>query len=436
MKAPMSITNARSQALFERASKYVPGAVNTCRRKIQPPIAVDHARGAYFWDLDGNRYIDYHGAYGAIFIGHGDPRVIDRVTQEISKRTLTGVGITETEAALAQRIVQALPSAEQALICNTGSEATFYAIRLARGVTGRQKILKFQGCYHGYHDSVAMNNQSTREMLGRPDPHSLGMLKAVVDETLVARYNDLEDVKRVIAGSEKEIAAIIIEPIAHNSPGILPKAGFIEGLRSICNEIGSLLIFDEVITGFRHGLGGFQTIINVMPDITAVGKALGNGFPVAAIAGRRELMEQFNTHPHGKIMFAGTYNGNAVAAAAGLSVVEILQDPAIYEHVFKLGAIMREGLTDILKRRGVTGYVSGFGSIYVLNFMEGPLESYEDVLRNDAGRQIRYRQELIKRGVFEMPERGGRNHISAAHSESDITQTLEIAEEALVAATV
>jgi glutamate-1-semialdehyde 2,1-aminomutase len=216
----------------------------------------------------------------------------------------------------------------------------------------------------------------------------------------------------------------------------LPKAGFIEGLRSICNEIGSLLIFDEVITGFRHGLGGFQTIINVMPDITAVGKALGNGFPVAAIAGRRELMEQFNTHPHGKIMFAGTYNGNAVAAAAGLSVVEILQDPAIYEHVFKLGAIMREGLTDILKRRGVTGYVSGFGSIYVLNFMEGPLESYEDVLRNDAGRQIRYRQELIKRGVFEMPERGGRNHISAAHSESDITQTLEIAEEALVAATV
>jgi glutamate-1-semialdehyde 2,1-aminomutase len=431
----MLTRNVRSQELFDRARQYVPGAVNTCRRKIQPPIAIARAQGPYIWDLDGNRYIDYHAAYGAVFLGHCDPRVIKRVTDEISKCTLAGVGITETEAELSERIVKALPAAEQALICNTGSEATFYAIRLARGVTRRQKILKFQGCYHGYHDAVAMNNQSASKMLGRSDPHSLGMLNAVVEQTLVARYNDLDDVRRVIAGRENDLAAIIVEPIAHNSPGILPKPGFLEGLRSLTTEIGSLLIFDEVITGFRHSIGGYQSICGVLPDVTAVGKALGNGFPVAAIAGRREHMEQFNTHPDGKIMFAGTYNGNAVAASAGVAVLEVLSDPGIYQRVFALGKMMRDGLTQLLRKHGIVGYVSGYGGIYVVNFMEGPLTSYEDVLRNDVDRQIRYRRELIKRGVFEMPEGGGRNHIGAAHSETDIGQTLEIAEQALLAST-
>jgi glutamate-1-semialdehyde 2,1-aminomutase len=425
--------NTRSQELFDRARHFVPGAVNTCRRKIQPPLAVDRMEGAYFWDLDGNRYIDYHAAYGAMFLGHCEPRVHDRVVAEIGRRVLTGLGITETEAELCQRIVDVLPSADQALICNTGSEATSYALRLARGVTGRQKILKFQGCYHGNHDSVAMNNQSAKSMLGHPDPHSLGLLKAAIDSTLVARYNDLEDVRRVIAGSERDIAAIIIEPIAHNSPGILPAPGFLEGLRTLCNEIGALLIFDEIITGFRHGIGGYQAICGVLPDITTVGKALGNGFPVAAIAGRRAHMEQFNTHPDGKILFAGTYNGNAVAASAGVAVMEILKDASIYTRVFALGKQMRDGLTRLLRKHGIVGYVSGYGGVYVLNFMEGPLVSYEDVLRNDAARQVKYRRELIKRGVFEMPEPSGRNHISAAHTEADIAQTLEIAEQALIA---
>jgi glutamate-1-semialdehyde 2,1-aminomutase len=433
MKDTNPRSNVRSQDLFDRARQYVPGAVNTCRRKIQPPIAVDRAQGAYFWDLDGNRYIDYHGAYGAIFIGHCDPRVNGRVIEEIGRRTLTGLGITETEAELSRLIVEALPSAEQALICNTGSEATFYALRLARGVTGRQKILKFQGCYHGYHDSVAMNNQSSRGMLGRRDPHSLGIVEATLPYTLVARYNDLDDVKRVISGVESEVAAIIVEPIAHNSPGIIPKPGFLEGLRALCTQIGALLVFDEIITGFRHHRGGYQSICGVLPDVTAVGKALGNGFPVAALAGKRVHMEQFNTHPDGRIMFAGTYNGNAVAVSAGVACLEVLNDASIYQRVFKFGEMMRAGLTELLNRHGITGFVSGYGGVYVLNFMEGPLVSYEDVLRNNGEQQVRYRRELLERGVFEMPEAGGRNHIGAAHTESDIAQTLEVAGEALLA---
>ena len=425
--------NTRSQELFERARRFVPGAVNTCRRKIQPPLAVDRARGAHFWDLDGNKYLDYHAAYGAIFLGHSDPRITERVVAEIDKRVLFGLGITETEAELAEGIVAAIPSAEQALICNSGSEATYHALRLARGVTGRQKILKFQGCYHGYHDSVAMNNQSCPEMLGKADPHSGGMLEAALGYTVVARYNDLDDVRRVVKANEGEIAGIIVEPIAHNSPTIMPQPGFLEGLRTIATEIGALLIFDEIITAFRHGIGGYQAICGVMPDVTTVGKALGNGFPVAAITGRREHMERFNTHPDGTILFAGTYNGNGVAAAAGAAVIEILKDTNIYEHVFALGGMMRAGLTDILDRHGIPSHVSGYGGIYVLNFMEGPLVSYEDVLRNDTEAQVRYRRELIKRGVFEMPERVGRNHIGAAHTEDDIAQTLAIAEQALLA---
>lgn len=428
-----AFVTTRSQELFDRAKRVVPGAVNTARRKIQPPLTVDRAEGAYFWDLDGNRFIDYHAAYGAVFLGHSDPRIVEAVAREAGRRVLTGLGITETETELAELIVDAVPSAEQALICNTGSEATFYALRLARTVTGRQKILKFQGCYHGYHDAVALNNQSRAEALGRPDPHSAGMLSGVVSETLVARYNDLVDVRRVFAENEGQIAAIIIEPIAHNSPGILPQPGFLEGLRAICNETGAMLVFDEIVTCFRHHIGGYQAISGVLPDITAVGKALGNGFPVAAVTGRREHMEQFNTHPDGTAVFAGTYNGNGVAVAAGVAVLKILKDTNVYAHVFALGKMMRDGLTDILSRRGITGYVSGYGGVYVLNFMEGPLTSYEDVLRNDVQRQVRYRRELIKRGVFEMPERGGRNHISVAHSEDDVSRTLEIAEQALVA---
>ena len=319
-------------------------------------------------------------------------------------------------------------------MCNSGSEATYHAIRLARGVTGRQKIVKFQGCYNGFHDYVLRNVLSTPERLGQRDPHSAGMLDAAVDATLVCRFNDLEDVRQTLQRHGDEVAAVIVEPFAHNSPGLLPREDFLPGLRSLCDAAGALLIFDEVITGFRHHVGGFQAVTGVMPDLTTMGKAIANGFPLAAIGGRRVHMERFNTHPEGDVHFGGTYNGNAIAVEAGLATIEQLEDGSVHEHVFALGDRMRRGLAEVAARVGVQAVVGGYGSLFVLCFMEGPLDSYEDVLRNDARLFGRYRRELVARGIFEMPESLGRSHIGAAHTQDDVDRSLEAAEEALRAA--
>ena len=421
-----------SALLLDRAAEVIPGGVNTCRRRSDPRICFARGEGAHLWDLDGRRYVDYHAAYGAVFLGHSHPAVTRRVSAAIERTVLFGVGVTEAEVALAGKIVEHVPCAEQVVVCNSGSEATYHAIRLARGVTGRERIVKFQGCYNGFHDYVLRNVLSPPELVGRRDPQSKGMLQAAIDATLVCRFNDLEDVERAVAGAE--VAAIIVEPVAHNSPGLLPEPGFLEGLRELCDREGIVLIFDEVITGFRHGLGGYQGLCGVVPDLTTLGKAIANGFPLAAVAGRRSLMEHFNSNPAGDVHFGGTYNGNAVAVEAGLATIEQLEDGSVHRHVFALGERMRAGLREIAARAGVPAVVGGFGSLFVLCFMEGPLRSYEDVLRNDTALFMRYRRELVARGVFEMPESLGRSHIGASHTADDVDRSLEAAEEALAAA--
>lgn len=423
-----------SAELLDAAARVIPGGVNTCRRRSEPRLCFARGEGAYLWDLEGRRYVDYHAAYGAIFLGHAHPAVTSRVAAAIERGVLFGVGVTEAEVRLAEKVVEHVPSADQAVVCNSGSEATYHAIRLARGVTGREKIVKFQGCYNGFHDYVLRNVLSPAELVGRRDPHSEGMLDAAVDATLVCRFNDLDDVERTVAAHPDQVAAIILEPVAHNSPGILPKPGFLGGLRALCDRHGIVLIYDEVITGIRHGLGGYQEIAGVLPDLTTLGKALANGFPLAAIAGRRELMEHFSTSDTGDVHFGGTYNGNAVAVEAGLATIEQLEDGAVHAHVFALGERMRAGLRAIADEAGIASVVGGFGSLFVLCFMEGPLESYDDVLRNDTALFMRYRRELVARGVFEMPESLGRSHISAAHTEADVDRSLEIARDALRAA--
>jgi glutamate-1-semialdehyde 2,1-aminomutase len=427
-------TASASARLLEEAAAVIPGGVNTCRRRSVPPLCFARGRGAYLWDRDGRRFTDYHAAYGAVLLGHGDPAVADRVVAALRDGALFGVGVTEPEVALAGKLVEHLPSAEQAVLCNSGSEATFHAIRLARGVTGRQRIVKFQGCYHGFHDYVLRNGLSPRERVGRRDPGSAGMLDAAVDATLVCRFNDLDDVERTFAAHPETIAAVIIEPIAHNAPGLLPVPGFLEGVRTLCDREGALLIFDEVVTGIRHGLGGYQAIADVTPDLTALGKALGNGVAVGAVTGRREHLERYTTTREGDVHYGGTFNGNAVAVAAALATIERLEGGAVHRHVFRLGERMRDGLREIAARAGIPAVVSGYGSVFVMCFMEGPLRTYDDVLRNDAGRFGRYRRELIARGEFEMPENLGRSHISAAHTDDDIDRSLVAAEEALAAA--
>jgi len=417
----------RSERLLKRAALSIPGGVNTAKRRPRPPVCVRRGEGGWIEDLDGRRLIDYHAAYGAVLLGHGYPLQVRRVAEAIAEGVLFGLGVTEMEALLAEKIVSHVPCAERVLLCGSGSEATFHAIRLARAATGRSRIVKFQGTYHGFHDSVARN------FLSR-GPFSAGIPEAAFEQTLVREFNDLDGVERAFERAGGEIAAVITEPIVHNAASLMPRPGFLEGLRALCDRAGALLIFDEVITGFRHHLGGYQAIAGVTPDVATFGKALGNGFPIAAVAGRAEHMERFSTTEHGDVWFAGTCNGNVPGVAAALAVIDILERGCVHDHVFRLGERMRAGLREVAGRCGVPATVSGFGSVFVLCFMDGPLETFEDTTRNDAELFVRYRRELARRGVFEMPENLGRSHVMYSHSDADVDLTLEAAEAALTAA--
>jgi glutamate-1-semialdehyde 2,1-aminomutase len=419
-------------ALMEEARRYVPGGLHTSIRMIEPPLCVRRAKGAYLWDEDGKRYIDYHAAFAPVILGHCYPQVIDRVAETIHEADLYGVSTTYIELALAKKIVAHVPSIEKVLICCTGSEATFHAIRLSRAVTGRRKIVKFQGCYHGWHDYVLRNVISEPQLNNAWDPGSAGMLREAVENTLVCRFNSLEEVEQAFARNRGEIAAVILEPIPHNVGCILPKQEFLDGLRRICDREEALLIFDEVITGFRHHIGGYQSIARVIPDLTTLGKAIANGFPIAAVGGKARYMDRFNTRAEGDVFFSGTFNGHASCLAAALATVEVLETEKVHQHIYRLGDKMREGLVEIVRRRGYPCTVAGFGSVYTLYFMAGrAIVNFDDLLANDKVLYVRYRQELMRRGVFEIPMNLKRNHLSYSHTDEDVEFSLAAAEESL-----
>jgi glutamate-1-semialdehyde 2,1-aminomutase len=419
-------------ALMEEARRYVPGGLHTSIRMIEPPLCVRRAKGAYLWDEDGKRYIDYHAAFAPVILGHCCAQVVDRVAETIREADLYGVSTTYLELALAKKIVAHLPSIEKVLLCCTGSEATFHAIRLSRAVTGRRKIVKFQGCYHGWHDYVLRNVISEPQLNNAWDPGSAGMLREAVENTLVCRFNSLEEVEQAFARNRGEIAAVILEPIPHNVGCILPKQEFLDGLRRICDREEALLIFDEVITGFRHHIGGYQSIARVTPDLTTLGKAIANGFPIAAVGGKARYMDRFNTRAEGDVFFSGTFNGHASCLAAALATVEVLETDEVHRHIYRLGDKMREGLAEIVRRRGYPCTVAGFGSVYTLYFMAGrAIVNFDDLLANDKVLYVRYRQELMRRGVFEIPMNLKRNHLSYSHTDEDVEFSLAAAEESL-----
>ncbi|MGH9454873.1 MAG: aspartate aminotransferase family protein, partial [Terriglobia bacterium] len=283
--------HTESDRLYELACQLMPGGVNSTIRNVLPHLVITRTCGSRITDADGNEYIDYHGAFGPPLLGHNHPEVNRRVAEALQQSLLPGAGVTLLEIELAQKIRQHVPSAERVLFCNSGSEATFHALRVARAFTGRQKILKFQGCYHGFHDAVLTNILSPAEKIGHPDPHSAGMLPEVLAQTLVCAFNSLQDVERTLQSHRGQVAAIIVEPVAHNMGCVLPKPGFLEGLRQLATAHGAVLIFDEVITGFRHHLGGYQAICGVKPDLTTLGKAIANGFPLAAVCGCTGIMD-------------------------------------------------------------------------------------------------------------------------------------------------
>jgi glutamate-1-semialdehyde 2,1-aminomutase len=420
----------RNLQLFDAACKVIPGGVNSFSRAIDPPMVIQRAEGAYLFDADGRRYLDYHAAFGPIVLGHCHPAVNRAVVEAIECIDLAGIGVTDLEIRLAEMVHQHVPSAELVHFCNTGTEATYNAIRLARAVTGRTKLLKFQGCFHGSHDYLAMNVITPRERMGQKDPGSAGMLAESVAHTLIAEFNNLDEVRSIVAQEGHDLAAIILEPIPHNIGCVIPKQQFLAGLREIATANGIILIFDEVITGFRHDIGGYQHICGITPDLTTFGKAMANGFPCAAICGRADLMNNFVT-AGGKALFAGTYNGHPVGMAAGIATITELENGDVHRHIFRLGDKVRNGLLEIFNRLGIPVVVAGFGSIFTPYFMEGPVNSYTDLLRNNGELDAAFRRELVQRGILVHPTPLKRNHISASHTDADIDFTLENVEAAL-----
>jgi glutamate-1-semialdehyde 2,1-aminomutase len=422
-----------AQTLSDRATRVIPGGVNSGQRRIAglEGLVIAGTSGATFTDGEGRTYTDYHAAFGPPLLGHNDPDVDAAVAETARSVGLMGVGVTQIEIDLAERLVDLVPSVEKVLLTETGSEATFHAIRVSRAATGRRHIVKFQGCYHGWHDSVAMNVISPAERVGRKDPMSQGIFPEVLDATIVCRFNDADEVERALV--EHDVAAIILEPIPHNIGCVLPKPGFLERLRELATKHGTVLIFDEVITGFRHDLGGYQTVAGVTPDLTTLGKAMGNGWPISALGGKAELMEMFSTTPGRPALFAGTFNGHPPTTAAAVATIDKLRTEPVHEHVFRLGERARSELRELYARLGIPVVVAGFGSVFVTYFLDGPVESYDDLLANDVDLFVGYRRELMNHGIFELPLNLKRSHFSYAHTDADVDRLLEATEAAVLA---
>jgi glutamate-1-semialdehyde 2,1-aminomutase len=422
------LSTASGERLPPQAREVIPGGVTSSARRMLPTIVFRKGHGAYLEDADGKSYLDFHDAFGAVLLGHNHPAVNSRVAKALEHAPLAGAGVTELELEVASRIHHHVPCAERVLLCLSGSEAVFYAVRVARAFTGRPKILKFQGCYHGTYDSVLINGLSGRDGGGQPEPNSAGILPAVLENTIVCTYNRLDEVERAISTHRGAVAAIIVEPIAHNIGCVMPAPAFLPGLRELATRAGALLIFDEVITGFRHHLGGYQAICGVRPDLATFGKAIANGYPMAAVCGRAEVMERFNTRAGGDTYFAGTFHGHPAGCAAALATLDVLEREPVHAHIFALGEKLRTGLAAVHARLGTGATVAGFGSIFVTYFRRGLAENYTDAIASDVALFLDYRRRLIERGIFLMPSNLKRGHIGYSHTEADIDRFLQSAE--------
>jgi glutamate-1-semialdehyde 2,1-aminomutase len=425
--------HARSAALSQRAANVIPGGVSSSLRELDPPRVFVRAEGSRIWDADGHEYVDFHAAFGPIILGHGDERVRTRAMEAVTRLDIVGAGSVELEIELAEAINRLVPSAEKVLFSNSGSEATYHAIRVSRAATGRKLLVKFQGCYHGWHDYVAANVISAPEAVGRIDPISTGILPQALDSLIVLPFNDVEALETTMRERGHEIAAVILEPIIHTIGCVVPSTDFVAALRRTTTEQGSVLIFDEVVTGFRHDLGGYQAISGVTPDLSTFAKAIANGYPIAVLCGRADLMDRFNTRLAGDVMFGGTYNGHPLAAAAALATIEILEedDRAIHRRLFALGDRMRTGLESIVDRLGITAIPTSYGSVFVVYFTYRPVRSFDDALTSDKDLYVRFQAGMTDRGFLMLPLNLKRNHLNAAHTAEDVDRALGAAEDVL-----
>ncbi|AAV83077.1 glutamate-1-semialdehyde 2,1-aminomutase [Idiomarina loihiensis] len=421
---------SRSEELYTKAQISIPGGVNSPVRAFNgvggSPIFFESAEGAYMIDADGKRYIDYVGSWGPMILGHNHPAVLE-ATLQAAKRGLSFGTPTEVEITMAETIRKIVPSIEKVRMVNSGTEATMTAIRLARGYTGRDKILKFEGNYHGHADSLLVKAGSGALTLGVPN--SPGIPEDFAKHTLTATYNDIESVKQIFAEMGDEIACIIVEPVAGNMNCIPPVDGFLEGLRSICDDHGSVLIFDEVMTGFRVAPGGAQDRYKIKPDLTTLGKVIGGGMPVGAFGGKKEVMDYIA--PVGPVYQAGTLSGNPVAMAAGLAALQQLSTPGLYDQLYQRVDTLLDGLQERADRAGVPMTTNRAGSMFGFFFTEEPeVTTYAQATQCNMEHFKTFYHAMLEQGVYLAPSAFEGGFMSAAHSEEDIQNTLNAAEKA------
>ncbi|MES9856181.1 MAG: glutamate-1-semialdehyde 2,1-aminomutase [Sedimenticola sp.] len=420
---------------FAQAQQHIPGGVNSPVRAFNgvggDPVFIDHASGAYIYDPDGKRYIDYVGSWGPMILGHTHPAVIEAVSNVITKGLSFGAP-TELETKMANKVCQLVPSMDMVRMVSSGTEATMSAIRLARGYTGRDKIIKFEGCYHGHSDSLLVKAGSG--MLTMGEPSSPGVPASLAEHTLTLSYNDETQVRETFAEIGNEIACIIVEPVAGNMNCIPPNTGFLECLREVCDQSGTVLIFDEVMTGFRVGLGGVQGLFNITPDLTTLGKVIGGGMPVGAFGGKREIMEKIS--PLGPVYQAGTLSGNPVAMTAGLVTLNLISEPGFFEALSKKTERLVTGLVERAKDAGVALSSNQVGAMFGIFFTaEERVSNFAQSTACDQERFKAFFHAMLDQGVYLAPSAFEAGFVSAAHSDSDIDATLAAATAAFKAIT-
>ncbi len=418
---------SRNHQLFEQSQQYIPGGVNSPVRAFKSvggePVFFQRGEGAYFWDADGKSYIDYVGSWGPLILGHAHPEVIKAV-QAAAQNGLTFGAPTEAELEIAQLICQLVPSIEQVRLVSSGTEAGMSVIRLARGFTGRSKIIKFEGCYHGHDDSLLVKAGSGALTFGNPS--SAGVPAETAGHTIVLDYNDIAGIEAAFDQWGKEIAAVIVEPVAGNMNLIAPQADFLTKLRTLCTQSGSVLIFDEVMTGFRVGLGCAQGLYQIKPDLTTLGKVIGGGMPMAAFGGRRDIMQCLA--PLGPVYQAGTLSGNPVAVAAGLATLKLIQVPGFYDKLSNRTKQLVGGVASIAKNHGIDFCAQSIGGMFGLYFNKNIPGSFTEVMQCDKSAFNRFFHAMLEEGIYFAPSAFEAGFVSSAHGDNELDKTLLAAE--------
>ena len=430
MVSTSSYQTTKSKEIFTAAQKLMPGGVSSPVRAFKSvggqPIVFESVKGAYIRDVDGNEYIDYVGTWGPAICGHVHPEVIAALHQALDKGTSFGAPCVQ-ENILAEMVIDAVPSIEMVRFVNSGTEACMSVLRLMRAFTGRDKIIKFEGCYHGHADMFLVKAGSGVATLGLPD--SPGVPKTTTNNTLTAPYNDLEAVKALFVENPDSIAGVILEPVVGNAGFIVPDAGFLEGLRELTKEYGALLMFDEVMTGFRIAYGGAQEKFGITPDLTTLGKVIGGGLPVGAYGGRADIMAM--VAPAGPMYQAGTLSGNPLAMTAGIKTLELLQRPGTYEYLDKVTKSLTEGLLKVARDAGHSVSGGHISAMFGMFFTGSPVHNYEDAKKADVAKFGRFHRGMLERGVYLAPSQFEAGFTSLAHTEADIERTLAAAKEVL-----